>query len=108
MVLNNKSYCHVKIRYLCDRIEKRTGLTLMTNLSEEFKQLEFKNDYSYIVIDWKKRAIFKMAINTNGVAQDWLEEILSALAWLQIGQDYNEKLQKINLKRRNENGRKKE
>ena len=91
MKLNNHSYLHKKIRLLCLQLEKLTGLRLVTNLSDNFQEISFMNELSYITIDYKheKSHILSHRLTDNEWAT--ITDIILYCSWLYIGQKYESK-----------------
>lgn len=89
MKLNTKSYAHVQIRLLCGKLSLKSGLRLKTNLSEEFNKLEFENELSYLIIDYKKGLCITMAHKLNEVEKDYVNDINDYLNWLETGNKYS-------------------
>ena len=84
MKLNTHSYVHVKIRLLCNFVEIKTGLKLITNLSE----------YSYINIFYKKNAYTSLSVKLDKTVRDAIEDILFNLNWLDLGNKLAERRKK--------------
>lgn len=88
MKLNNTSYCHKQIRLLCFQLEQLTGMRLMTNLSEEFNEIRFMNELSYIIIDFRRYACYTMAYDMDANEWDTVQDILTHTSWLYVGQNW--------------------
>lgn len=91
MKLNTHSYVHVKIRLLCNFVEIKTGLKLITNLSDNFSVITFQNEYSYINIFYKKSVYTSLNTRLDKVVRDAIEDIILYLEWLDIGNAIAEK-----------------
>lgn len=85
MKLNTHSYVHVKIRMLCNFVEMKTGLKLITNLSDNFSVITFQSEYSYINIFYKKNAYTSLSVKLDKTVRDAIEDILFNLNWLDLG-----------------------
>ena len=88
MKLNNTAYCHKQIRLLCYQLQTFTGLKLMTNLSEEFDEVRFMNELSYIVIDFERNACYTMSYAMDENEWQTVKDILLFTRWLYIGQNW--------------------
>ena len=85
MKLNEKSYVHVKIRELCKKLEKSTGLENITNLGGEFDEIQFLGKYSYIIIDYKKETILLLSYKLSAEELQIIKDINLYLNWLETG-----------------------
>lgn len=102
MKLNTHSYVHLKVRCLCNFIEQKTGLQLVTNLADNFSVITFQDAYSYINIFYKKCVYTSLNRKLDITVRDAIEDIIMYLAWLDIGNAIAEKRvrkAKINKKR---------
>lgn len=86
--LNETAYAHRKIRMLCFQLETLTGLKLVTNLSEEFHEVRFMNELSYIVIDFKRNAYYTLSVFLDEKIRGTIEDILLETSWLYIGYNW--------------------
>lgn len=86
--LNETAYAHRKIRVLCFQLETLTGLKLVTNLSEEFHEVRFMNELSYIVIDFKRNAYYTLSVFMDEKIRETIEDILLETSWLYIGYNW--------------------
>lgn len=100
MKLNNTSYVHKRIRLLCFQLEQFSGLKLVTNLSEEFKEVKFMNPLSYIVLDYKNEVIFSMCYKMSNTELKIAEEIILYCGWLWVFEEYYRKKNKIRNKKK--------
>lgn len=82
MVLNKFSYSHKKIRALSYVLEQQTGLKRITDFDNEFWDVRYIGQYSYITIDFKHKAYFLMNIRLNKEQITIVEDILNDLSWL--------------------------
>ncbi len=87
MVLNRTSYTHLSIRKLCSQLELLSGMSLITNLDEEFVELRFMNKYGYIVIDWRKNAIFTLSHKLVPVEYEIATTLIVYCDWLEVGEN---------------------
>ena len=85
MKLNEKSYVHVKIRGLCKLLEQISGLENITQLGEEFEEIQFIGKYSYIIIDYKKETILLLSYKLSTEELKIIEDIILYLHWLETG-----------------------
>lgn len=83
MKLNTTSYVHVKIRFCCQKLENITGLKLETNLSKEFKLIEFRNEFSYLTIDWENETYSTLSFHLNKAQEQLVQDIMLYLNWLE-------------------------
>lgn len=88
MKLDNISHCHKDIRMLCFQLETLTGLKCVTNLSEEFEEIRFTNSLSYIVIDFKRDAVYTMSYKLEKKEWETVKDILIDTTWLYVGHNY--------------------
>lgn len=88
--LDNTSYVHKQSRLLCLQLELLTNLKCITNLSEEFHEIRFKNELSYIVIDFKREAVYTMSYELDDKEWQTVDDILLHTTWLYIGYNYEE------------------
>lgn len=88
MVLNNSSYVHISIRKICSQLELLSGMTFITDLDNEFVELRFMNKYGYIVINWRKNAIFTLGYKLDQVELDLAYTLMIYCNWLEIGEYY--------------------
>lgn len=95
MKLNKLTYNGKKIACLCVLIEQKTGLTLRTNLEEEFDVLIFTNDYSYIKIDYLHKACFTLMYSPSKEVREYIEDIMITLRFMQTVGDYQDKIAKM-------------
>ena len=85
MKLNEKSYVHVKIRKLCRVLEQISGLENITDLGEEFDEIQFIGKYSYIIIDYKKETILLLSYKLSAEELEIIKDINLNLNWLELG-----------------------
>lgn len=85
MKLNEKSYGHVKIRKLCRVLEQISGLENITDLGEEFDEIQFIGKYSYIIIDYKKETILLLSYKLSAEELEIIKDINLCLNWLETG-----------------------
>ena len=85
MKLNEKSYVHVKIRGLCKLLEQISGLKNITDLGEEFNEIQFIGKYSYIIIDYKNEAILLLSYKLSAKELEIINDINFELNWLEMG-----------------------
>jgi len=85
MKLNEKSYVHVKIRGLCKLLEQISDLENITDLGEEFDEIQFIGKYSYIIIDYKKETILLLSYKLSAEELQIIEDINLYLNWLETG-----------------------
>lgn len=85
MKLNEKSYAHVKIRGLCKLLEQISDLKNITDLGEEFDEIQFIGKYSYIIIDYKKETILVLSYKLSQKELGIIEDINFELNWLETG-----------------------
>jgi len=85
MKLNEKSYVHVKIRKLCRLLEQITGLINITDLGEEFEEIQFIDKYSYIIIDYKNETILLLSYKLSARELEIINDINFELNWLETG-----------------------
>lgn len=92
--LNNFSYCHRQIRLLCYEFETKTSLKLRTELSENFNDIRFSNEVSYVIIDFRKENWRIMSYKLQ--AEEWqiLQDIMLYCVWLYIGEKWMSNLSK--------------
>ena len=104
MKLNNTAYGHKNIRLLCYQFQLLSGLKLMTNLSEDFEEIRFMNELSYIVIDFKRNACYTMSYAMDENEWQTVQDILLYTSWLYIGQNWERlAIQRERRKRRAKN-----
>lgn len=106
MRLNNVSYAHKQIRLLCFQLERITGLKLKTDLSENFEEIRFENELSYIIIDFKNYAYFTLSYNLDAKEEATIEDILTHTSWLYIGYNF-ERLAKLRERKQKRTEKKK-
>lgn len=94
MILNYTSYGHKKVRFLCKQLELLTGMRLATNLSEDFNELVFISDLSYIVIAYEKNTC--LALSHKITRKEWtiIEEIMIKLTFFWLGERYSRIIKK--------------
>ena len=85
MKLNNTSYVHKVIRLFCFYLEQSTGLQMITNLDEEFEEIQFKGKLSYLVIDWKNEMYSVLSHRVTQKEADIIDDIITELTWLENG-----------------------
>lgn len=90
MKLNHTSYVHVKIRQICQRLEKATGMKLITDLEQEFEILRFLSPLSYMTIDWQKQAYFTMSHHLTTEEEQEVQDLILYLDWLETGRRIQE------------------
>ena len=88
MVLNNSSYLHKKIRKLCEQLEFLSGLKMITDLNDYFVEVRLMNKYGYIIIDWRKNAIFTLSHKLTEVEFEICNELMIYLSWLEVADNY--------------------
>lgn len=88
MKLNCISYVHVLIRQLCFQLEQTSGLRTATDLSKDFKEIRFENDYSYIIIDYRDDVCFTLSHKLTEKEMAIIKDIVLHLQWLEIGIKY--------------------
>lgn len=93
--LNNSSYTHLRIRYLCFQLEKATGMKLMTDLSKEFKFIQFKSKLSYLNIFYEDNLYSTLNYKLNKAEAETIEEIIIILNFLITGQKVQILLKKL-------------
>ena len=91
MKLNETSYVHKTIRKLCSQLELLTDTKMITNLSENFNEIEFIDKYGYIILDYKKMRILTLSNKLDEVRFRIAEGILEYCDWLEIGKKYGKK-----------------
>ena len=91
MHLNNTSYVHKLIRRNCSQIEALAGMKMVTNLSEEFEQIQFLNKLGYIIIDYQKNAILSLSHKMTDIELGLAKDIIMYLDWLETGKKVKEK-----------------
>lgn len=97
MKLNNYSYVHILIRQLCFRLEKSSGLPLRTSLSDEFSEIRFENDFSHIIINFKKEICFTLSHKLTNQEFEMIKDIMLYYNWLRIGNEYRiNRIKKMN------------
>ena len=79
MKLNKTSYVHKVIRLFCFYLEQSTGLQMITNLDEEFEEIQFKGKLSYLVIDWKNEMYSVLSHRVTQKEADIIDDIKSVL-----------------------------
>ncbi len=84
MKLNNHSYCHKRIRLLCYQLELLSGMKLVTDLSEEFEEVRFVDEFGYIIIDYWHNACFTLSHKMSKKEWETVEDLLLYLGWLNI------------------------
>lgn len=87
MVLNKYSYVHLQIRKLSSQLEIISGMKLVTNFDEEFVEVRFMNTLGYIVIDWRRNAVYTLSHSLNAVEMEIVQDIMLNCRWLEA--DYN-------------------
>lgn len=87
MVLNKTSYVHLSIRKLCSQLEFLSGMSLITDLDNQFVELRFMNKYGYIVIDWRKKAIYTLSHKLDPVEYEIVTTLIVYCRWLEIGEN---------------------
>ena len=85
MVLNTTSHVHKQIRLLCYQLEQFTGLQMITNLENEFEEVQFKGKLSYIIVNWKEESIYVLSHKITKDEMQTLEDIVLYLSWLETG-----------------------
>ena len=88
MKLNETSYVHKTIRKLCNQLELLTDTKMITNLSENFNEIEFIDKYGYIILDYKKMRILTLSNKLGEVKFRIAEDILDYCDWLEVGNKY--------------------
>ena len=63
-------------------------MKLMTNLSEEFNEIRFMNELSYIIIDYKRYACYTMAYEMDANEWQTVQDILTHTNWLYVGNNW--------------------
>jgi len=66
-------------------------MKLVTNICNEFVELRFTNDLGYIVINWRKNAVFTLSHKLTEIEVDICNEIMINLSWIEIGESIHEK-----------------
>lgn len=94
MKLNTVSYIHARIRLYCHKLENITGLKLKTNLSKEFKLIEFKNEFSYLTIDWESETYSTLSFHLNKTEEQLVQDIILYLIWLDIPRKFVKRKEK--------------
>lgn len=89
--LNKTSYCHVVIRLLCYTIEKDSGMKLVTNLSNDFDKITFRNALGYITIDYQNDMCCTVSYKVTDKDVEIIDEIIVRCNWLELGNKYNNK-----------------
>lgn len=84
MILNKHSHCHVKIRLLLAKIESSTHTKLITNINEEFEEIRFINNLSYLIINYKEERYMTLDLKLTDDTKAIIEEIMVYLNWLDI------------------------
>ena len=91
MHLNNTSYVHKMIRRNCSQLEVIADMKMVTNLSEEFEQIQFLNKLGYIIIDYHRFAILTLSHKMTDLELELAKDILMYLDWLETGKEIQEK-----------------
>jgi len=60
----------------------------MTNLSEEFHEIRFMNELSYIVIDFERNACYTLSYAMDENEWQTVQDILLYTSWLYIGANW--------------------
>lgn len=94
MILNKTSYTHKQIRLACYILEQETGMTLKTDLSQEFQILKFEGKLSYLTIDYKKQVCFAMSHKLTKTEMELIDTIVVYIQWLEIENEYRKRHQK--------------
>ncbi len=80
---------------------------MITNLSEEFKQITFVDKLGYIVIDHKRNACLTLCHKLTKVETATIDDIMCRWNWLETGYKVEKLLQKRRKKTCNKNVTKK-
>lgn len=88
MKLNTNSYVHKLIRDLCLKLELKTDMKLITDLSEEFTQIRFVKTLGYITIDYRRKAFYTLGHKVDKAELQMIEEIIIYLRFLDVGNRY--------------------
>jgi hypothetical protein len=91
MVLNKYSYVHLQIRKLSSQLEVISGMKLITDFDNEFVEVRFMNTLGYIVIDWRRNAIYTLSHSLNAVEMEIVKDIMLYCDWLETGQYFERK-----------------
>lgn len=91
MILNETAYVHKKIRTLCGQLEVLTKTKMITDLSAEFKEIQFIDRLGYIIIDYEKETIFTLANKLDPVEFEIVKDIMLYCNWLEICKKYEKK-----------------
>ena len=83
MVLNKHSYAHLQIRKLSAQLEAISGMKLITDFDNEFVEVRFMNTLGYIVIDWRKKAVYTLSHKLNAVELNIIDNMMVHLNWLE-------------------------
>lgn len=84
MVLNKYSYAHLKIRKLSAQLEAISGMKLITDFDNEFVEVRFMNTLGYIVIDWRRNAVYTLSHKLNPVELNIVDNLMVHLNWLEL------------------------
>ena len=71
---------------MCFQLTQLTGMSLVTDLSDDFQEIKFRNELSYIIIDFKNEVIFSMAYHLENAELDTAQDILLYSSWLFMGE----------------------
>lgn len=85
MKLNNSSYGHLRVRFLCATLENTTGMKLITNLSDDFAFLQFKGRFSYLTINYQMNMYSILNCKLNKAEADMVEDIIVTLNFIELG-----------------------
>lgn len=91
MKLNEISYTHKLIRNYCTKLEEITGLQKVTNLSEDFNEIQYIGKYSYIIIEYREKRILVLAYKLNAQEMSLIEDIILYLHWLEFVPKYQKR-----------------
>ena len=70
----------------CYQIELITGMKLVTDLSQEFTQIQFMNKLGYIIIDYERNAVLSLGHKMNDVELNLVQDVMMYLDWLSTGE----------------------
>lgn len=87
MVLNKYSYLHLNIRKLSSQLEAISGMKLITDFDNEFVEVRFMNTLGYIVIDFRRNAVYTLSHKLDLVEKEIVEQILIYCRWLELGEN---------------------
>ena len=91
MHLNDTSHVHRLIRRNCSKLEALSGMKLVTDLSNNFSQIQFMNKLGYIIIDYKRNAILSLSHKMTDVELKLAQDIMLYLDWLNTARMYTGK-----------------